>query len=439
MGAAYPGSAHFFLPGAANPTRSSGSTFAGRTRRAHILTPMSFPFLPLALPAVLAAAQAATPNPAATEVVAVFNRAVELQKAGKLAEAIPEYERFLALQPTNVEARSNLGAAFAAQGRYAEAIEQYQQALRVDDTNVKVRLNLGVAYYKAAEISAASAELQKVVAATPTDKRAVLLLADCHLRLGENRKVIELLTPWEDTESSDLVVVYVLGTALIRDDQVTKGQRLIDKIMSRGESAEAHLMLGTAYQMAQEWAPARDEFAKAVALNPKLPGAHAYYGRALLGTASTTAAGEQFRKELEINPNDFDANLYLGVLAKQEQNHDEAMARFRKALSVRPGDLGVRYQIGSLLLLAGKLDEARENLEAVVKDAPKFLEAHVSLATLYYRLKRKEDGDRERAIVQELSQERQAQAPGARDDLGPAYRGEVLPSQPEGTVPPPRP
>lgn len=400
---------------------------------------MVLPGLSFALAAVLAAAQATTNNPAAAEVASVFARAVELQKAGKVADAIAEYQRFLALQPRNVEARSNLGAAFAVEGRYAEAIEQYQQALSVDEANAQVRLNLAVAYYKAADISQAATELQKVVAATPADKRAVLLLADCHLRLGENRKVIDLLTPWEERESSDLALAYLLGTALIRDDQVPKGQRLIDKIMGRGESAEAHLMLGTAYQMAQEWAPARDEFAKAVALNPRLPGAHAYYGRALLGTAATDAAGEQFRKELEINPNDFEANLFLGVLAKQEQKYEEARARFQKALSVRPGDLGVRYQIGSLQLLTGKLEEARENLEAIVKEAPKFLEAHVSLATLYYRLKRKEDGDRERAIVQEMNKERQAQAPGARDDLGPAYRGEVLPGRPEAPVPPSQP
>jgi tetratricopeptide (TPR) repeat protein len=400
---------------------------------------MVLPGVGFVLAAILAAAPATTTNPATTEMAAIFDRAVALQKAGKLADAIPEYQRFLALQPGNVEARSNLGAAFAAQGHYAEAIEQYQQALRVDEGNAQVRLNLAVAYYKAADVTTAAAELVKIVAAAPSDKRAVVLLADCYLRLGENRKVIDLLTPWEDKETSDLAFAYLLGTALIRDDQVSKGQRLIDKIMGRGESAEAHLMLGTAYQMAQEWAPARDEFAKAVALNPKLPGAHAYYGRALLATTATTTAAEQFRKELEINPNDFDANLFLGVLAKQEQKHDEAMARFQKALSVRPGDLGVRYQVGSLLLLDGKLDPARENLEAVVKDAPKFLEAHVSLATLYYRLKRKDDGDRERAIVQELTKERQAQAPGARDDLGPAYRGEALPGPPKGTVNPPRP
>ena len=65
--------------------------------------------------------------------------------------------------------------------------------------------------------------------------------------------------------------------------------------------------------------------------------------------------------------------------------------------------------------------------EEVVSEAPDFVEAHVSLATAYYRLKRKEDGDRQRAIIQKLNAERQARAPGAQNGLGPAYRGEKIP------------
>jgi len=47
-------------------------------------------------------------------------------------------------------------------------------------------------------------------------------------------------------------------------------------------------------------------------------------------------------------------------------------------------------------------------LEKVVKQSPQFLEAHVSLAQAYYRLKRKADGDRERAVVQKLKAEQDA-------------------------------
>lgn len=47
-----------------------------------------------------------------------------------------------------------------------------------------------------------------------------------------------------------------------------------------------------------------------------------------------------------------------------------------------------------------------------MKEAPNFTEAHVTLATVYYRLKRKAEGDRERAVVQKLTAEAQAKQPG---------------------------
>ena len=61
----------------------------------------------------------------------------------------------------------------------------------------------------------------------------------------------------------------------------------------------------------------------------------------------------------------------------------------------------------------GETERALPLLEAIVKEAPKFLEAHVTLATVYYRLKRREDGDRERAIVDRLNKAIQAKQPGA--------------------------
>src|ERR1700736_6579199 len=73
-----------------------------------------------------------------------------------------------------------------------------------------------------------------------------------------------------------------------------------------------------------------------------------------------------------------------------------------------PGDLGARYQLASIDLRAEKVEAARRALESIVKEAPGFTDAHVALATAYYRLKRKEDGDRERAVVERLNREAQA-------------------------------
>lgn len=61
------------------------------------------------------------------------------------------------------------------------------------------------------------------------------------------------------------------------------------------------------------------------------------------------------------------------------------------------------------------MEESRTKLEAILKDSPQFIEAHITLATVYYRLKRKEDGDRERALVQKLNAEKEAREAKDKD------------------------
>jgi tetratricopeptide (TPR) repeat protein len=254
-----------------------------------------------------------------------------------------------------------------------------------------------------------------VVARQPENRQAVLLLADCDLRLGENKKVIELLSPLEKQSPDDKALTYLLGTALIRDEQTARGQVLVDRILRDGDSAEARLLLGATKMNVRDFAGALVDLKKSVELNPKLPDVYSYYGMALAATGDTPGAAVAFEKELESNPNDFDANLQLGVLRKQEQNYDGARRCFERALGVRPGHAAVRYQLATLDLLAGDTQAALVKLERLTKENPQFVEAHVSLATVYYRLKRKDEGDRERATVLKLNAASQAAEPGAKD------------------------
>ena len=80
---------------------------------------------------------------------------------------------------------------------------------------------------------------------------------------------------------------------------------------------------------------------------------------------------------------------------------------------MRPTDQTARKLLASLLLQTGDAAGAAGMFEALVKDYPSLVEAHVQLATAYNRLNRKEDADREREIVQRLNAEIQAKQPGA--------------------------
>lgn len=328
-----------------------------------------------------------------------------------MESAIREYRAFLKLKPNSLEARTNLGAALARNGQFGDAIAEYKAALKLAPSNPGVSFNLGLAYYKSGDLSAAAKELSALRALVGDQPQVTLLLADTYLQLEQNTKVIDLLTPAAEKSPQDLGIAYLLGSALIREKKVEAGQRYLDKILSNGESAEALLLMGTAKINASDFAGALADFQKAVALNPKVPMLNTYLGQALMATGDTPAAANAFLAELAQNPNDFNANLNLAVIRKQDQLYDEANKYLARALRLRPGDLRVRYQVATILIAQNKAEPARLELESIVKEAPKFTEAHVSLATVYYRLKRKADGDRERAIVQQLNAEAQDKQP----------------------------
>jgi Tfp pilus assembly protein PilF len=317
---------------------------------------------------------------------------------------------------------SNLAVVLARLGRFEEAIEEYERALKIEPKNATVRLNLGIARYKAAQFKDAAKELARVRALQPGNLQATLLEADCQLRMGDALAVIALLEPVEKKQAeakqaddaNGLAIAYMLGMAYLRAGKADLGQVRIDRILRNGESAEAHVLMGLALREAHDLAGAVQSFGKAVALNPNLPDVHAMYGLALIASGNRDKAREEFEAELKANPHDYTANVNLGVIAKEDQRFDEAATFLERALKVRPADPAARYQVATLKMAANEVDAARATLEALVAEHPNWLEPHVSLATVYYRLKRKADGDREREIVDRLTKEAQARQPGAQ-------------------------
>jgi tetratricopeptide (TPR) repeat protein len=266
-------------------------------------------------------------------------------------------------------------------------------------------MNLGLAYYKMGRFTEAVEQWSTAHTLLPANRQITMLLADAEVHLGENAKVIALLGPAAQVEAQDLGAAYLLGTALIADHQPAEAQGLVEHIMKNGDSAEARILLGTLELQRGDFMAAVADLQRATELDPKLPNVFSAYGSALLSRGESDRAEAAFRRELESNPNDFLTHLDLGFLLKQTQQYEDALTHFRRALELRPGDIAVRYQIASIHLLTGDLKAAATELESVTHDSPQFIAAHVSLTTAYYRLKRKDEGDRERALVQKLNGE----------------------------------
>src|SRR3954470_9803960 len=337
-----------------------------------------------------------------------FSRALEMQNAGDYVGAIETYKAALTIDPKRVDALSNLGAAYVHLGQFEDAIAQYTTALAIDPANATVRMNLALAYYKSARPNEAVSALKAVVATAPETRQAYLILADCYLQTGRPQEAVALLKPRAAMFEGDLGFAYVLGTALLQTNDERGGQVSIDQIFKAGDSAEAHLLMGVAYLNGFDYASAKSELERALQLNSRLPTANSAHGRALLGLGDQPAAEKAFRQELSVNVNDFEANLMVGSMRRTNQDFDDALLYLNRALAIHPGDLSARKLIASTKLQTGAVEEAAKMLEAIVKDSPDSVDAHVQLATAYNRLKRKDDAAREQEIVNRLNREIQA-------------------------------
>jgi tetratricopeptide (TPR) repeat protein len=343
----------------------------------------------------------------AQSVPELLQQAVAAQRSGDLTGAIRIYREVLKQRPELAEIHSNIGAALVQQGHPAEAIPEYKLALKARPGNPGITLNLALAHYKLGEYDAVTALLLPIQPQQPGNLQMALLLAASLMQRNESAKVIEVLSPLESQFPADRAMAFLLGTALLNDGQVTRAQRVLDRILRDGESAETQLLLGAIKLRAREFNAAVENLKRAAELNPDLPEVHSYYGRALRAAGDTPAATQEFRAELVRNPNDFVSNLEISVLLKQEGSLAEARKCLAAALRVRPDDPGALYQLASIDVMEGRNEPALVTLERIVKASPNFTEAQVSLATVYYRLNRREDGDRVRAIVRKLQEEEQ--------------------------------
>ena len=176
-------------------------------------------------------------------------------------------------------------------------------------------------------------------------------------------------------------------------------------------SADAWMLAGSTLLALNEFQQARSDLDNAMRLDPSLPGLCTLDGTARDKDGDSDAAVPAFRTALQQNPNDFDANLYLGAILLKQRNMDEAGKLLDKALELRPEARLARYESALWKSTSGNDQAAVEQLEKLAADDPQWLEPHVELAVLYYRLHRPQDGARERQIVDQLTAQQQQQGP----------------------------
>ena len=333
------------------------------------------------------------------------------QQHGDYATAIADYQKFLKLRPNMVEARANLGAAFSHEGRFDEAIVQYRSALSASPGNRQIQMNMGLAYYKKGDLANARVVFDEVHKAMPENVQIAILLGDSEVRLGQAAAAAAMLIPMEAANASNPDFEYVLGTAMIQSGGRREGVERLEKVAQSTQNADAYLLAGSTLLDLNDFAHAKADLEEALRLNPNLPRVYALTGMARDLTGDATTAEPAFREALRRDADDFDANMYLGAILYKRRQMDEAKTYLDRALKLNPSSATARYEMAMWKSTAGQYEDAAKDLEELVKANPDWLQPHIELANVYYRLHRPAEGAKERAIVAKLNADQQSQGP----------------------------
>jgi tetratricopeptide (TPR) repeat protein len=360
---------------------------------------------------ILTASAQAPQGAPSTDIEKLVRDGISAQQRGDFNTAIEEYRKALDADPGRVDVRANLGASLADSGQLDAAIAEDERALAAAPHNAGLRKNLGLAYYKKGDMAHAHDQFEKVRAARPSDVATAVLLGYTDIKLNKGADAAAMLAPLEAGRESDFDFEYVLGYAYILSGKDTEGLPRMEKVAQATQSAEAYVIAGNVRLHRREFHEARKDLDAAMALTPTFPGLATMAGQARDALGDTEAAQPCFESALRQDPRDFVANLYLGSMLVKQRDFERARPLLEMALRLLPTAPLARLQMAKLNGMTGRYAEAAATLEDLEKSDPNWLDPHVELAPIYYKLHRPEDGQREREIVEKIEASQQKAGP----------------------------
>ncbi len=168
-------------------------------------------------------------------------------------------------------------------------------------------------------------------------------------------------------------------------DEAIKEFRMMAEFDPAGTNgAIAHLNIGYVLEHYKRDVPgAIAEFRTAIALAPKMAGAHTQLGFALALQKDWDGAIAEYRTAAELKPDDLDARLGLAGTLAAKGDHDAAIAEYQKALQAHPNSGVAHFETAMEYNRVKDYGRAIEQYQAAITNDPSNASAWNNLAWIY--------------------------------------------------------
>ena len=145
--------------------------------------------------------------------------------------------------------------------------------------------------------------------------------------------------------------------AVSKNDYASAAQDYRDFLAKKPDDAVVHYDLGYAYTALQKPAEAKNEYEKAIALDPKMAAAYQNLGVMLI-PMDPAAAIDPLRQAAELMPEDARTKWLLGIALEATKKDMQAIEQYQTAEKLDAKSVEIRNSLGFALLRNGRAGEA---------------------------------------------------------------------------------
>jgi protein O-GlcNAc transferase len=262
----------------------------------------------------------------------LFDTAVQLHRAGDLAQAERLYRRVLDQTPNHSDAMFLLSGLALQSGRREQAAALLERAVRIAPNNPFYLSSLGQVYRSLGRTREAVPMLLMAVARKPDFAEAVFNLALAFEEQGDSNAA---LTCYAHARALDASLAGWAGKPAAIDRTQPEQVRSAESGMSPAELLGAlaeTLRLGGHADDANVW------YRMALKLNPRMPNAHTALGAIHADAGRFDEAIADFRRALELDEHFHAARGLLATALDETGRTEEAQAMYREAVARCPAD-----------------------------------------------------------------------------------------------------
>ena len=309
-----------------------------------------------------------------------FSRAMVLEGSGQWEAALEEYEKALAIDPTNSMIYSEMAAAYFRRRQVDQAMEYAERAIRADADNLEAHQLLSTIYSNMLGqasargmppeiIDKAIEQFEHIVRLDPDGRDAYLMLGRLYRFKNDPERATEVYRDFLKIAPGSEEGAISLAELQIGAGNVEEAVEILKTFNEEQPgSLNALTTLGDAYAQLEEFDSAADAYSGALLLDEDNIDLTRALAQALFFSDRFEEAVELYERLIIEDPEDALAYLRIGQIHRDQMKYDDAREHLVKAAQLVPDSTEIRFNLALLNRDSGRFDEALSQVRELLRE-----------------------------------------------------------------------